>query len=361
MKTETAKLKKAMTQRSKPSKTVPTKDLLSTGSTLLDLSLSGRYQGGFSKGRYFFIVGDSSSGKTFLSLTCLAEASKNPQFDDYRFIFDNAEDGALMDMERYFGKRVAKRLEPPRKEDGVPVFSSTVEEFYYNIDDAFKAGKPFIYVLDSMDALDTEEDEAKFEQSKKASRKGTNDAAGSYGVSKAKLNSTRLRRVLSQLRKSKSILIIISQTRDNIGFGWEKRTRAGGRALKFYATVEIWSSVTEKISKTVNGKKRQIGITCRIQTKKNRLTGKEWTVEMPIFHSFGIDDVGSCVDFLVEEKHWPCSKGIIKADEFNFRGTRDKLIRFIEQEEAELDLRMITGEVWNEIEEACQLKRKRRY
>jgi len=57
-------------------------NLLSTGSTLLNLACSGRVNGGFLKGFYYFIVGDSKSGKTFLSLTCLAEASINKDFDD---------------------------------------------------------------------------------------------------------------------------------------------------------------------------------------------------------------------------------------------------------------------------------------
>ncbi|RKZ05953.1 hypothetical protein DRQ25_15030, partial [Candidatus Fermentibacteria bacterium] len=218
---------------------IPDKDLLKTGSTVLDLAMSGRAAGGIPKGKYIWMVGDSSSGKTFLMLTCLAEASINPAFDDYRFIYDNAEDGALMDLERYFGTRMAERLEPPAGTTEAPEYSAEIEDLYFNLDDALAAaeapgGQPFIYLLDSMDALDSKYAEAKFQESKKAARKGTK-AKGDYGDGKAKMNSTRIRRVVSRLTATGSILIILSQTRDNVGGGLfdPQQTSAGGRALKF--------------------------------------------------------------------------------------------------------------------------------
>ncbi len=345
------------------------KDFLSTGSTLLNLACTGKPYCGFAKGRYYFIVGDSISGKTFLSLTCLAEASLNPNFDDYRFIYDNSEGGALMDIKRFFGKRVFKRMEPPSWDKG-PLYSSTIEEFYYNVDDAIslaiesKGQRPFIYILDSMDSLSSESEADKFDKQKTAHRKGK-ETAGSYTDGKAKWNSQKLRRLLTPLRNTGSILIVISQTRDSLGFGFEKKTRSGGRALRFYACLEMWSSVKKKITKTIAGKKRQLGVECLIQIKKNRIIGKEPTrdeaIIIPIYHSFGIDDIGSCVNYLVEEKHWGQKDNIIRAPEFRFKGPKGKLISHIEANEMEKDLRDIVAEVWNEIEVACEVKRKRRY
>jgi len=76
---------------------------------LLNLACTGNPNGGFFKGHYFQIVGDSTSGKTFLSLTCLAEANINKHFEDYRFIFDDGEGGALMDLTKFFGAGVADK------------------------------------------------------------------------------------------------------------------------------------------------------------------------------------------------------------------------------------------------------------
>jgi RecA/RadA recombinase len=308
-------------------------------------------------------VGDSASGKTFLSITCFAEAAINKRFSGYRLIYDNIEDGCLLDLKGLFSEEVAKRIEPPSVDgDGEPIFSSTAEEFYYNIDDAVADKVPFIYVLDSMDALDSESADKKFQEHKNAYRKGTADkVAGSYGDGKAKINSTSLRKVLKGLRDTGSILIIVSQTRDNIGSMFGGKTRGGGHALRFYATVEIWSSIKGSIKKTVRGKARKIGVHVCLQVKKNRITGKTPEVEIDIYPSFGIDDVGSCIDYLLAENWWAMKKQSIIATEFDIVATRDKLISLVEEKKLQGELRVLVGRCWREIEDASAIKRVNRY
>lgn len=356
MKTED--IKKALRQKRKKEK-LTAKDFLSTGSTLLNLACTGHPDRGFAKGFYYVIRGDSVSGKTWLSLTCLAEAVINPNFKKHRFIFDAGEDGALMNIERFFGKGVAEKMEIPAYD-----YSYTIEEFYYNVDDAIKEGKPFIYILDSMDSLTSEPEGKKFDEHKKAYREHKDKKVkGSMGDGKAKVNSAMLRRVIGKpLRNSGSILIIINQTRDNLGaLPFEpKKIGSGGHALKFYACFEMWSSVVGQIKKTVGDKKRQLGIKSKIRIKKNRVTGRDRTVIIPIYHSFGIDDIGSCIDYLIDEGEWKKGKEI-NAKGLGIKGSRNKLIRLIERNNLEKDLRELVADVWNEIEEACIIKRKRRY
>ena len=227
-------------------------DLLSTGSTLLNLACSGKSSGGFLKGHFYGLVGDSTSGKTFLAMNLFAEACCNDNFKDYRFIYDNSEDGCLMDIERLFGNKTVERVEPPSmdKNNGKPLYSVCVEDFYYNVDDAVKIEKPFIYILDSMDSLSSVSEGSKFEEHKKASRAGTK-APGSYGDGKAKKNSEGLRKLLSPLTKSGSIVLILGQTRANIGGYGEQKIRSGGSSLKFYNSTEIWLSVKGSVKKTV--------------------------------------------------------------------------------------------------------------
>lgn len=336
-------------------KPVNANELLSTGATLLDLGCTNRYQGGFPKGKYILIVGDSDSGKTWVSLTCLAEASLSARFDDYRFIVDPAEDGAMMDIAYYFGQKVADRIEMPSKKGP----SRTVEEFYYNIDDALKANTPFIYILDSDNALPSEKDLEKFDDRKKASRAGK-DESGSYGTAKAKCHSDNLRLVRSRLGNTGSILIIISQTRDRIGFGaqFDPKTRSGGRALKFYADLELWTALEKKLTKkdSKTGKQRDIGIRVQVKIKKNRITGRKPTVSFPIYHSHGIDDVGACVEWLDEEGFWTRVRTQLGAPD-----GLEKAVQFIENEDLHKELRKLTGQVWKEIEESLRVKRKRRY
>ena len=345
-------------RKKRKGKKLTVKDFLSTGSTLLNLACTGFPDRGFAKGRYYFVVGDTISGKTWLALTCLAEATLNPNFKDYRFIYDNVEDGALMSIKRFFGKEVFHRMEWPGKH-----CSFNIEEFYYHMDDALKDGRPFIYILDSMDSLSSEAEMKKFNNTKKAYRKGT-QTTGSMGDGKAKVNSSMLRRVIGRaLLKSGSILIIINQTRDKMNAlpFQSKKTSSGGHALHFYACIELLPSVAGQIKKTVRKKKRQQGIYCRIRVKKNRITGRDRTVTIPIYHSFGIDDIGCCVDYLINESQWKKKGKEIKAKGLGIKGTRAEIIRKIEKRELEKDLRELVSDVWNEIEEACVIRRKKRY
>jgi len=357
---DTERMKQQLTRKKKVHK-ISRRDWLSSGSTLLNLACSGNVRRGFLKGKYYWLVGDSESGKTFLSLTCLAEASINSNFDDYRFIYDDVEGGALMDLEKFFGRKVAERLESPGSdEEGRPVTSSTAEEFYYHVDDAIEDGRPFIYVLDSMDALSSAQEQDKFQETKTAYRKGTS-TTGSYGDGKAKKNSSGIRQLLPHLRRSGSILIIISQTRDNLGFGFENKTVSGGRAPKFYATLQIWSSVVGQIKKTVKGKPRHIGSRIKVVVKKNRQTGQHPPVKIVFYHSYGIDDLESCVDFLVEEGHWKKKGARINADEFDLCATKEKIIQHVEANGEERQLRRLVQQTWDEIQEAMIVQRKKRY
>ncbi|QDP54833.1 MAG: putative recombination and repair protein [Prokaryotic dsDNA virus sp.] len=273
-----------------------------------------------------------------------------------------------MDVKHFFGKSVYDRTEPPKGTRAKPVFSETVEDFYYNITDALKKGVPFIYVLDSQDSLDSAAARKKFNEQKKASE-SEKDSAGSYGDGKAKYHSENIRRVITGLRKTGSILIIIGQTRDNLGFGFQKKTRSGGKSLRFYAHVEMWTSVEKTLKKRVRKKDRTIGNRVLVEVKKNRVSGKigkDRAVRIPILVGHGIDDVGSCVDYLIEEEHWKKSKGQdgktkYLASEFDVRGGRDQLVRYVEENDLEKQLAQVVADVWMEIEDACAPKRKMKY
>lgn len=354
-------LKKLKSKLTKSPKKEKAPRLLSTGSTLLNCLCSGDPLGGWMIGKYHLVVGDSASGKTALALTCLAEASIDERFDDYDLIHDDIEGGSEFAIRKLFGKRLAKRLKTNH--------STTTEDLYFNIDNQIKTGRKFIYIVDSSDGLDTEEDEAKFQKRKKSHQKkkmgeAGEQVSGSYGTSKAKLHSNNLRRLMTPLRQLDSIVIIICQTRDNLGFGamfGDTKTHSGGKALKFYSTLQVWSSIKKRIKKKVRGKNETIGILSKISVKKNRVNGKEGSIEIPIYYSLGFDDLGSCVDYLVETKHWKKSGSKITADDFEFSGTREKLISHIENEGLYRKLQKIVGKVWNEIEDECKVKRKPKY
>jgi len=354
--------KEPLTEQIKQSAKAPAKkkaqsfQILPSGSTLLNLACADSSDGAFKAGSIINIIGDSSSGKTFACLTALAESAIRKDFDSYHLIYDDAEHRNSFDMEYLFGKEIAQRIQPPDgfDTDKKPINSSTIEDFQNHIYKLLKKEIPFIYILDSMDSLDAEADIQKFE--KKMNAKKEEKVAGNYGMAKAKANSELLRRICGMIEKTESLLIVISQTRDNIGIGFAEKTRSGGRALKFYSTHECWMAVV----KTLKKGSRPIGVRTRIKIKNNSITGKIREVEFPIYYDYGIDDIGSCLEFLIkEEKIEQNSKQTYSI--LGHSGTIPSLIKKIEHYNLEKDLRNLTEQAWHEIEEDLKLKRKPKY
>jgi RecA/RadA recombinase len=341
--------------------------LIGTGCTLLNLAIANNWRGAIEPGSYYWVCGDSDAGKSWLLLSIMAEAASNPAYDKYRLIYDDVENGVLMDVERFFGKTLAARREPPaHDENGNPLYSTTVEGFYANLDDAVKEGTPFIYMLDSMDALDSLSAEKLFDENKSILRnnetKGeTKELKANYGDGKAKFNSQNIRRYINKLRDTGSILIIVTQTRDNItGYGAPK-IAGGGRALKFYAHVEIWMKPVGQVTKTINKIERAVGTTCQATVKKNRMTGQRADIAFNIYNTYGIDDLGACLDYLIREHIITKDKTSLTIPAMNLSGSREKLIMTIEDENREDELRELVSQTWKEILTKSQMIRKKRY
>lgn len=363
MQRSNAKLKKAL---SAAVASLESKMTLSSGVTVLNVHLTGTATGGYRAGKYYAIVGDSSAGKTWLVFSAFAEAKKSPDFSHYRIIYDPVEDGADFDVARYFGEKVAESIESPTGEPGGCSF--TVEDFDDNLrramDEAERTGVPFIYALDSTDGLTSADDEAKQDAQRKAREKGTK-TSGSYGMSKAKRLKSILRHATSTngLRKSGSILIVLCQTIDNVGFGFEDKTRSGGNAITFFATADLWLSIKKTLKKKVKDKDRPVGIETLVTIKKNRITGKKYEkTGFVIYHSVGIDDIGTSVDYLVEEGYWKKGgAGIVPAGISEDALSRDDLIAHIEENNLEGKLRVAVRRCYRDIADGMAIHRKKRY
>lgn len=323
-------------------------DLIPTGSTLLNLACSNVVDAGFLSGSIVNIIGDSCAGKSFLCLTTLAEAVLHPKLDDYELVYNDAEARNHFDMEYLFGKRVTKRIKFCK--------SKTVTEFRMDINDLLNGDKPFIYVLDSLDAICSDEEKEKFDKKTEAIKKG-NRIPGSYKMAKPKDMSELLRNITRDISDKKSLLIIVSQTRAKIGLGFAASTRSGGKALKFYSDHEIWLAVEKTLTKTVNGIKMPIGVSTKIKVTKS-INGRSRKTNMLIYYDLGIDDIGSNIDFLVVNKK---ENLLVTKLKLSDGSSKQKLIADIEEHGLESKLAELVGEVWFDIEEQLKTGRKRRY
>ena len=342
---------------------------LHTGSVIMNIKCSGgNPYGGYKEGKIESVIGDSNAGKTILVMTGLAHAANNPAFDNYRIIFDDAEEADSFDHVALFGEKFAKRLEPPSyDEKGEPQNSETVEMFSDHIHDACeiaeKENKPFIYVLDSLDSIDSDKEiELELNNRKARKEKNISKIKDSYGGSKQKYLSKFFRQTKTKLKNTKSFLIIICQTRDNLkAMAFVKQTVSGGRARKFYSSIESWLTHKQEITKTLNGKKFPIGVETLIKISKNKFTGKKGSVNLSIYPSYGVDDIGSCINFLCDLNYW--KKGTkITATEFNQILTLPKLIEYIEKEKRrEEKLFNLCSDVYLQIEHDLALTRKKKF
>ena len=328
--------------------------LIPTSSTLLNCACSDNPFGGYGIGKIVNLIGDSSSGKTLLGLSCFAEMSMFKKFDDYALIYDDVEAALEFNLEYLFGFDISDRID-------MSYTSDTVQDFYGNIKRTIKEERPFVYILDSLDALTSVEEMQRASVYEKLEKDRTEKEKkmGSYKMEKAKLVSEILRVVARDIKRMEALVIVISQTRDNVGFGFSDKTRSGGRALKFYSSHEMWLSVLKPIRK----KNRIIGVDTKAKISKNKLTGKVREVSFPIYYDYGVDDLTANIDFLVSQGHWKKKlKGTtINAPEFDLVATREKIIQHIELNFLEKELQEIVGETWNNIEEEIRLDRKPKY
>jgi RecA/RadA recombinase len=339
---------------------LPDSHYLSTGVTTLNLAISGKPLGGIAKGNYVYFVGDSSSGKTWLAFQIFAEAARNPEFGNYELVYDNVENGALFDVQKLFGEKTYKRVRPPGGTRSQPKFSRTVEDYYFTLDSYLNRG-PCIYVVDSMSALSSRADDKKYEEAKEKWEKDEVPEAGSYGMSKAKTNSQNSNRAAIMLADTGSILLVINQTRDKVGSAIPgQKTAGGGKALRFYAHVELWTSIKEVFKKGT----WDIGAQIEIDVQKNRLSGWEGKIRVPFYKQSGFDDLGALVDFMVSDGHWKKDQsGRIEAPEFtgDKKLYREALVKKIEDDDAERELQILAASTWERLLEESKPDRKQRY
>jgi RecA/RadA recombinase len=342
--------------------------LVPSGSTMLNLACTDTIWGAYLLGEYTNIVGGFSTGKTSGSLEVFAACAQQRRFDDYDFIFDEPEVSNEFDMAAQFGKRAAARVKPPAYDaEGKPRPSKTVEDFEVNLRRQIKSGRSFIYVLDSFDALTSEQEVKKSdERVSKADRKKRGEetakdqkkAAGSYGMEKAKGSSQLFRLITQDMKTTNSLLIVISQTRQEIDpMKQAKYRRSGGDAHDFYANHVIWLSCVEKIKDAKH--KRELGNWVRAKVDKNKTTGKKRSVDFPSYVGYGIDDIDSMLDFLMVEGKLSSTSLAWKGQK---HGSRKALITFFEENKDELvELRVMAGELWMEIEMAIKPDRRPKY
>ena len=323
--------------KKKPDLDGNTEIMISTGSTLLDLAISGgRVRGGGIPGGIMFeAFGPSSSGKTVL----LSEVAGAIQRQEGDIQFN--------DPEARLNKQFAQLFD--LNTDDLTVHEpDTVTEVFTNIKNWEPKGKAKIHgiMTDSLAALST-------------NLEMDNEDGDKMGMKRAKEFSEGFRKNARILKQNNYIMGCSNQIRDRATTGpGEQFTVPGGKAIGFYASLRLRFFPPEKINKVkiVQGKevKKVIGIKARVLVYKSSVDAPYREAILYILFNYGIDDVRANLQFIkdfTENKVYSIGNSLLDK-------SIDKSIAVIETDGLEDELKEQVIDLWEEIQAKFETERK---
>lgn len=310
--------------------------MASTGSTLLDLAISGgRVRGGgIPSGIVVEVFGPNSAGKTVL----LCEIAGDVQRKGGQIQFQDPEARLNMQFARMFD------LDTDKIEYSTP---NTVSDVFANVRKWEPKNDKVIngVFADSLAALSTD-------------LEMDNEDGDKMGMKRAKEFSEGFRRVARVISGKNILMVCSNQIRESSdGYG-PKYKSPGGMAIGFYASLRLRAGSPEKIWKKKNiagkEKKKVIGVETEFEVFKSSVWKPYRTASLYILFDYGIDDIRSNLQFIKDNTS---NKTYMLGDR-TLSNVMEDAIAIIEDEGLELGLKEEVIDLWEEIESKFETERK---
>ena len=257
------------------------KEFISTGSSILDLAISNRPNGGIAVGRITEINGLESSGKSLIGTHILAETQKKGGLA----VYIDTETSVSREWLETIGIDVQNLLY---------LHVETVEDIFECIENIITKiresdrDRLVTILVDSLAAASTKvEMEADFDKD-------------GWATAKAIVISKAMRKITQMVGRERVALVFTNQLRQKLGvmFG-DPWTTSGGKALPFHSSTRIRLKNMGQIKDT---KKNTLGMKARAQIIKNRLGPPLRHADFNLYFDSGIDDKGSWLQVMKDHK-----------------------------------------------------------